>query len=85
MFKHQFNVFAISETWTNESNQSLFVILGYNCIINNRTIYNGKCDGAGLFILDDLSFVDRTNLCAYATDNFECVLPRWAIPNLVRR
>ena len=57
-FKHKFSVIAISETWRNESNTSLFVIPCYNCIIKNRSMYIGKGVGIALFILDDLSIVE---------------------------
>ena len=48
-------------------------------------MYNGKGGGVALFILDELSFVERTDLNAYATVNLECVFAEITIQNLVRR
>ena len=69
--KHRFSIIALSETWTNENNQSLFPIPGYKCLFKNRI--GGRGGGVALYVFDFINFYKRADLNAYANVNFECV------------
>lgn len=54
------SVIAVSETWTNSSNENLISIPGYDAIFNSRIDRTGG--GVGLFLNDSLSYVVRSDL-----------------------
>ena len=69
--KHRFSIIDLSETWTNENNQSLFPIPGYKCLFKNRI--DGRGGRVYLYVLDFINFYESDDLNAYANVKFECV------------
>jgi hypothetical protein len=69
--KHKFSVLAISETWATADNKFLKKIPGYNCVMKNRVGCRGG--GVALYVINTLSFVERSDLNDKANSNFECV------------
>ena len=58
--KHQFTVFAISEIWLKNHNESIYNIKGFTHICVNRESLNGG--GVALYIRESISFKIRSDL-----------------------
>ena len=65
------SVIAVSETWTNCSNENDYQLPHYNLGINSRV--NKSCGGVGLFVHDSLHYKLRKDLCNIVPDVFECI------------
>lgn len=68
---HKFSVIAVTETWTNEDNEQLVDIAGYNKIIKHREV--GKGGGVALYIDSDLRFTPATELAHFIAGNYDSV------------
>jgi endonuclease/exonuclease/phosphatase (EEP) superfamily protein YafD len=61
---------AITETWLNESNQTVFSLPGYNFVSKCRTSKTGG--GVGIFLSTDYSFTIRNDL-SFIASSIECL------------
>ena len=65
------SVLAISETWLTDHNASSFDIVGYHPFISNHRKDNSGRGGVGLYIKDDIEYVERPDLSKFVPFVFE--------------
>ena len=69
---HDFSAIAVSETWLNDCNQSIFQIPGYYFMSLNRN-NNKRGGGVGIYVKD--SFVcNEKNILTVSNDDIECLV-----------
>ena len=67
------SVIALSETWLNSTNESLFPINGYQPLIARCRLDHSNRGGVGLFVRDDLEIIPRPDLEKFIPFVFESV------------
>ena len=65
------SVFALSETWLNDFNESSYVFPGYHPLIAKSRPDNSSRGGVALLIRDDLHYIDRPDLNVFIPTIFE--------------
>ena len=65
------SVIALSETWLNASNCSLYDINGYHSFLSNNRTDNSSRWGVGFYLRNDIDYIERPDLTVFISNIYE--------------